>query len=185
MTVKARTRTLLLPAGLAVLLAALVAAALLLVERPDEAGRARREAGVRALSFRPDDVAALTLAPRDGAVVRVERAGAGFRFTSPGGGEASPTAVSGLLDRLAGMRVRSRLPADPAALPSRGLDPPRARVTLLGKDGRSVELDLGDETPFDRNRFGRLGAEILILEDVPAALLDPVPERLLGAAGGG
>jgi hypothetical protein len=58
-------------------------------------------------------------------------------------------------------------------------------VTLLGKDGRSVELDLGDETPFDRNRFGRSGAEILVLEDVPAAVLDPDPQRLLGPAGGG
>jgi hypothetical protein len=46
-------------------------------------------------------------------------------------------------------------------------------------------LDLGDETPFDRNRFGRVGAEILILERVPAAALDPAPERLLGGAGGG
>jgi hypothetical protein len=58
-------------------------------------------------------------------------------------------------------------------------------VTVLGKDGRSAELDLGDETPFDRNRFGRMGGEILILEDVPAAALDPALDRLLGGAGGG
>ncbi|MGA8890563.1 MAG: DUF4340 domain-containing protein, partial [Anaeromyxobacteraceae bacterium] len=137
------------------------------------------------LSLRPDDVAALTLAPRGGAVVRVERAGAGFRMTSPSAGEASPTVVLGLLERIAGMRVRSRLPADPAALSSRGLDPPLVRVTLLGKDGSSVEVDLGDETPFDRNRFGRMGTEILVLEDVPAAVLDPDLQGLLGVAGGG
>lgn len=185
MTVTARARTLALLAGLAALLAALVAVALLLVERPDEAGRARSQAGARALAFRPDDVTALTLEPRGGVAVRVERTGAGFRFTSPSTGEASAAAVLGLLDRIAGIRVRSRLPADPAALPSRGLDPPLVRVTVLGKDGSSAGLELGDETPFDRNRFGRAGAEILILEEVPAAVLDPAPARHLGEAGGG
>jgi len=183
--VTARSRTLALLAGLAALLAALVAAALLLVERPDDAGRTRREVGTRALSFRSDDVTVLTIQQRGGAPVRVERSGAGFRLASPTPGEASPTAVLGLLDRLASIRVRSRLPADPAALAPRGLDPPVARVIVLGKDGGSAELDLGDETPFDRNRFGRMGGEILILEDVPAAALDPALDRLLGGAGGG
>jgi hypothetical protein len=184
-TLTARDRTLALLAGLAALLAALVAAALLGVERPDEAGRTRREAGTRALSFRPDDVAALTIHPRGGVAARIERSGPGWRLTSPAAAEASPAAVLGLLDRLSGIRVRSRLPADPAALSSRGLDPPLSRVTFLGKDGSSAVLDLGDETPFDRNRFGRVGAEILVLEDVPAAALDPAPDRLLGGAGGG
>jgi hypothetical protein len=181
----ARARTLALLAGLAAALAALVAAALLGVERPDEAGHARREAGARALSFRPGDVTSLALEPRGGAATRVERTGAGWRVTSPVAGVASPEAVLDLLDRLAEIRVRARLPADPAALPSRGLDPPLARVIVVGKDGTPAVLDLGDETPFDRNRFGRVGAEILILERVPAAALDPAPERLLGGAGGG
>lgn len=181
----ARSRTLALLAGLAALLAALVTAALLLVERPDEAGRTNRDAGTRALSLQPDDVTVLTMEPRGGPPVRVERSGAGFRLASPAAGEASPAAVLGLLDRLGGIRVRSRFPADPAALASRGLDPPLVRMTVLGKDGRSEVLDLGDETPFDRNRFGRVGGEILILEDVPEAALDPALDRLLGGAGGG
>jgi hypothetical protein len=185
LTVTARSRTLVLAAGLAALLAALVAAALLGVERPDDAGRTRREAGTRALAFRPDDVAALAVHPRGGLATRVERVGAGWRLTSPAPGEASPAAVLGLLDRLTGIRVRSRLAADGVALSSRGLDPPVARVILVGRDGRTAELDLGDETPFDRNRFGRVGGEVLVLEDVPSAVLDPAPDRLLGGAGGG
>jgi hypothetical protein len=183
--VTARIRTLALAGALAALLAALVAAALLGVERPDEAGRARREAGTRALPFRPDDVVGLVIQPRGGAAVRVERAGDGFRLISPDAGEASAAAVLGLLDRLAAVRVRARQPADPASLSSRGLDPPLARVTVIGKGGGSAVLDLGDETPFDRNRFGRMGGEILVLEDVPAALLDPAPHRLLGGGVGG
>jgi hypothetical protein len=184
-TVRARTRTLALAGALGALLAGLVAAALLGVERPDDADRARRASGAQALAFRPDDVVALVIEPRGGAATRVERTGAGFRLTAPAAGEASPAAVLGLLDRLARIRVRARLPADPGALPARGLDPPLARVTVIGKGGSAVELDLGDETPFDRNRFGRTGGEILVLEDVPAAALDPAPDRLLGAAGGG
>ena len=93
--------------------------------------------------------------------------------------------MEGLLERLSEMRVRSTLPADRASLAPRGLEPPASRITLTLRDGRVLALDLGDESPFDRTRFGRRGAEILAIEGVPAAALDPAPDRLLGGPGGG
>lgn len=181
---KARARTLVLAATLAAALVAVVAGALLLVERPDEAARRLHELRTRVLPFLPADVVAVDLSPRGAPDVRLVRSGGGWTL-SPAGGAASVAAVEGLLDRLSGMRVRSTLPADPGALGPRGLEPPASRVEVTLRDGRVLALDLGDENPFDRTRFARRGAEILAVEGVPAAALDPAPDRLLAAPGGG
>ena len=181
---KARARTLWLAAALAALLVALVAGALLGVERPDSAARERQDRDGRALPFRPADVAAISIATRGGPEVRLVRGGAGWTLLPPGG-EASAVAVDGLLERLSGMRVRSAFPTGPGGLASRGLDPPAARLTLTFRDGRELALDLGDESAFDRTRFGRRNGEILAIEGVPDVVLDPAPERLLAPAGAG
>lgn len=181
---KARARTLALAAALAALLAAVVAGALLGVERPDSAARARHDLASRALPFRPADVVAITLAPRGGAEVRLLRGTAGWRLPPPGG-EANAVAVEGLLERLSEMRVRSAAPAGAGGLASRGLDPPATRLTVTLRDGSRLSLDLGDESSFDRARFGSRDGEILAIEGVPDAVLDPSPERLLAPAGAG
>ena len=182
---KARTRTLALAAALAAVLAALIAWALLAVERPDLAARARPDLGRRALPFRPAEVTSLSIAPRGAPEVRLLRGGSGWRLTPPGG-LASTVAVEGLLDRLSEMRVRSAMSAaEPGAMAARGLEPPSSRLTLTLRDGTVLALDLGDESAFDRTRFGRRGAEILAIDGVPPAVLDPGPDRLLAAPGGG
>ena len=181
---KARTRTLALAGALAALLAAVVAGALLQVERPDQAARDRHDRETRALPFQPGEVAALSIAPRGAPGIELVRDGAGW-FRPPPGGRVSTIAVEGLLERLSGMRVRSALPAGQDGLASRGLDPPAARLTLLLRDGTELSLDLGDENPFDRTRFGRRDGQILAIEGVPDAALDPSPERLLTPPTGG
>ena len=181
---KARTRTLALAAALAALLAALVAGALLGVERPDSAARARHDRASRALPFRPADVVAIAIAPRGGAEVRLVREGAGWSFLPPGG-EASAVAVEGLLERLSEMRVRSTAPAGAGGSHPGDSIPPATRLTLTLRDGSRLALDLGDESTFDRARFGRRDGEILAIEGVPDAVLDPSPERLLAPAGAG
>jgi hypothetical protein len=182
--VKARTRTLALAAALAALLAGVIAVALLGVERPDSAAQARHDRDSRALPFGPADVAAITVAPRGAPEVRIVRAGAGWTLL-PAGGEANALAVEGLLERLSDMRLRSAAPAGPGGLASRGLDPPATRLTLMLRNGSELALDLGDESPFDRTRFGRRNGEILAIEGVPEAVLDPSPERLLAPPVGG
>ena len=181
---RSRSRPLAIAASLAVLLAALVAWALLRVERPDQAATSLEDRERRALPFRPGDAVGIAIAPRGSAEVRLERAGPAWRL-SPPGVEANAVAVEGLLEGLAGMRSRSTLPSGPGALAARGLDPPASRVTLTLRDGTRLSLDLGDENPFDRTRFGLRDGRILAVEGVPAAALDPARDRLLAPPGGG
>jgi hypothetical protein len=179
--VRARSRIAWAAAALGLLFAGMVAWALLAVERPDAAARAARERASLALPFVPGDVTAVTITPRSAPEVGLERTPDGWRLTAPTRGPAGALAVEGLLERLATMRVRTSLPADPGALAVRGLAPPVARLRLALRDGRTLDLDLGDESPFDRTRFGRAGGEIRVIEGVPAAAVDPAPETFQAA----
>jgi hypothetical protein len=162
----------------------MVAWAILAVEEPDAAARATRERDTRALPFAPGEVTAVAIVPRSAPELRLERTAEGWRLLSPTVGSATALAVEGLLERLAGMRVRTSLPTDPGALAASGLDPPAARLTLTLGGGRTVGIDLGDESAFDRTRFGRAGGEIQVIEGVPAAAVDPNPDAFLAAPAG-
>ena len=181
---RARSRIVWVAAALGALFAALVAWAILAVERPDAAARATHERDARALPFSPADVAALAVAPRRGPELRLERTADGWRLLAPDPGAAAALAVEGFLDRLSAMRVRASLPADAGALAARGLDPPAARLTLTLTDGRTLALDLGEESAFDRTRFGRNGERVLVIDGVPSAAVDPSPEAFLASPAG-
>lgn len=180
----ARSRTAWTAAALGAFFAAMVAWAILAVEGPDDAARATHERDTRALPFAPGDVTAVAIAPRSAPGLRLERTAEGWRLLSPTVGAATSLAVEGLLERLSTMRVRTSLPADPSALAARGLDPPAARLTLTLTDGRTLALDLGDESPFDRTRFVRTGEEIRVIDGVPAAAVDPSPDAFLASPTG-
>jgi hypothetical protein len=180
----ARSRTAWTAAVLGALFAAMVAWAILAVEGPDAAALATHERDTRALPFIPGDVTAVAIAPRNAPELRLERTTEGWRLLSPAEGAATALAVEGLLDRLSAMRVRTSLPDAPGALGARGLDPPAARLTLTLAGGRTLALDLGDESPFDRTRFGRAGGEIRVIEGVPAAAVDPSPDAFLALPAG-
>ena len=177
----ARSRTVWTVAVLGALFAAMVAWAILAVEGPDATARLAHDRDTRALPFAPGDVTAVAIAPRSAPELRLVRAAGGWRLLSPAEGVATTLAVEGLLDRLSAMRVRTSLPADPGALAARGLDPPAARLTLTLEGGKTLSLDLGDESAFDRTRFGRGVGEILVIEGVPAAAVDPGPDAFLAA----
>jgi hypothetical protein len=180
----ARSGTVWTAAALGAFFAAMVAWAILAVEGPDDAARATHERDTRALPFAPGDVTAVAIAPRSAPELRLERTAEGWRLVSPTVGAATAQAVERLLERLSAMRVRTSLPADPGALAARGLEPPASRLTLTFTDGRTLALDLGDESPFDRTRFGRAGGEIRVIEGVPAAAVDPSPDAFLALPAG-
>ncbi len=182
---KASRRPVLLAAALAAGFAALVAFALLRVERPDEAARARHDAETRVLPFAPGDVTAVGVAPRSGPAVRLERSGDAWRLVSPRAEPASAAAVEGFLERLGAIRLRATLPAGTKGEGAPGLDPPAARLTLELRDWSSRTLDVGEENPFDRTRYVRGGGRIGLATGVPDALLDPDLDRRLAPPGGG
>lgn len=182
---KASHRPVVLAAALAAGFAALVAYALLRVERPDEAARARHEAEARALSFAPGEVLAIAITTRAGTAIRIERVGEAWRLASPRAEAASAPAVDGLLERLGAIRLRATLPAGTKGDAAPGLDPPAARVVLALRDGSTRTLDVGDENPFDRTRYVRAGGRTGLAAGVPDALLDPGLDRQLAPPGGG
>ncbi len=179
----ARRRTLAIAAALAAAVVALVATALLGVERPDEAARARHDLDARALAVDPARVTSVSLERAGAAPLRLSRDAAGWRVE--GAGAAAPGSVERLVAELAAMRVRGRFPADPGALSSRGLSPAPSRVRVVLADGTTRELEIGDPSPFDRSRFCRRGAEILAVDAVPDAAVTPSADRFLPAPGGG
>jgi hypothetical protein len=179
----ARSRTTWAAVALGALFVAMVAWAFLSVQAPESAARATHERDSRVLRFTPGEVQDVAIAPRSAPGVRLARTARGWRLLAPAEGPASALAVEGFLDRLAEMRVRATVPSEPGTAASRGLDPPAARLTLTLRDGTTLALDLGDESPFDRTRFGRSGGEIRVIEGVPAAALDPVPGAFQAGSG--
>lgn len=165
---KAASRQVVLVAVLAAVLALVVAAAVRWVARPEEAASSRSARDASALPFRPGDATALVVTTRDGNARRLE-------------GEAA----ADLLGAVSRIRVRTRLPPGPDGLASSGLDPPVARITVELRSGAALTLDLGDPNPFDRTRFGRRDGDLLVLDGVPDALLDPAAGEADRPARGG
>jgi hypothetical protein len=171
----ARSRVAWAAVALGALFVGMVAWALFGVERPENAARAAQERDSRVLAFSPGEVVAIAIVPRSGAEVRLTRVGDGWQFAAPATGPAGALAVEGFLDRLGAMRVRSAMPAGSPLAPL-GLDPPASRLTLTLRNGRTLSLDLGDESPFDRARYARAGGEVRVIEGVPPAAVDPSPD---------
>jgi hypothetical protein len=174
----ARSRTIWVAAALAILFAALVAWALFTVERPENVARAGQERATRVLSFSPAEVTSISISPTGRRETRLVRTADGWREISPADGPAAALPVEGFLDRLSSMRVRGAPLADAGP---RGLAPPVSRVVLSLRDGRTLALELGDEIPFDRTRYGRINEEIRVIEGVPPAAVDPAPDAFRSA----
>jgi hypothetical protein len=168
--------------ALGALFAGMVAWALLSVERPETAARATRDRESRVLPFSPGDAVAVSITPRSGPAIQLERTREGWRFLSPSPGPASALAVEGFLGRLAAIRARSTLPpggAMPAAL---GLEPPVARLAVTLREGPPLGIDLGDESPFDGTRYCRSAGAIQLVEGTPPAAVDLVPDAFRAGA---
>ena len=192
----AQARLALGSAALLAAVAALVAAAWLLAGRRDEAARQAR-ADARPLSFAPAGVqeaiveGAAGTAPyrlsRGRPAWRISLAGGAAADRTPADGPADAAAVERLLAELAALRPRAAIPEPLPPLPAVGLDPPRARVTLVLERGSRLVLELGDDHPFDRSVHARVRsegrpatppAELLLLPPGSRERLAPDPSAL-------
>ncbi len=97
------------------------------------------------LSFSETDVATLTITPRDGPAVSLERATEGWRLTAPIESRAASSVVENLFGSLRSLRAVEFVPQTGAeAEASRGLTPPAFELVLAGA-GEPLILRLGDE----------------------------------------
>jgi hypothetical protein len=169
--VKARTRIAVGTALAAAVLAALVMAARLGVEDPDERARRARAEEARVLDVPAAGVVGVevSLGPE---AIRLRRDADGWRMLAPEEGPADGAAVDALLERLRGLRRRAGVAAgrDPAVY---GLAPPRGHVLLTLSGGRTAALDLGDDAPVGGAFYARLGGEILVVAGSASSLLPP------------
>lgn len=121
------------------------------------------------------DVTALTIRPRSGDVVRLERSAEGWRLSSPIEARAAEAAVRNLLSALRALRAVDFLAdrgADAEA--GRGLAPPAWQIEIEREDEPVVlrlgnEVDVGDKTLVAASIAGE--AQIyLVASHVPAGL---------------
>jgi hypothetical protein len=203
--VSAQARLAVGSAALLAAVAALVAAAWLLAGRRDEAARQARE-DARPLAIAPAGVVEVLVEGGAGpAAYRLSRgrpawrispagspAAAGAPSEAPPGAPADAEAVERLLAELAGLRPRTEIREPLPPLPAVGLEPPRARVTLVLERGSRLVLELGDEHPFDRSVHARVRSEgrpaappagILLLPPGSRERLAPDPSSLRADAG--
>jgi hypothetical protein len=169
--VKARARIAAGTALAAAALAALVVAARLGVEDPDERARRARAEEARVLDVPAAGVVGIevSLGPDR---IRLRRDADGWQMLAPEEGPADGAAVDALLDRLRGLRRRAGVAAgrDPAVY---GLAPPRGRAILTLADGRTAALDLGDDAPVGGAFYARRDGEVLAVAGTAASLLPP------------
>lgn len=149
--------------------------------------RARRlEEGV--FPFDAAEVAEIDLA--SGARVALEEGGP--RLRAPVDAPADPTAVGALLDRILAARWGRRLSIPAESLAAYGLDPPRGIATVRARDGRSVTIAFGAETPAGKSVYlreaagaGRAGVGAESIARVLSEGAETLRERRLIASGAG
>ncbi len=182
---KARARTAVATLGLAAATAAVVAWAVLGVERRDRAAQERRDRVERVFAFAPGDVQEVMVESERGRVV-VARAGANWKLVSPAPAEADGGAVDLLVERLAGLRRKGEAApaAEADAQPARfGLDHPFLKVTVKLRGGQEETLAVGRENGFDGSHFARAGAgPVVLVSPSDRHLLDRTAEELTARA---
>ena len=121
--------------------------------------------------FEPDDVATIDITRND-KTLSLRRENGEWRLTAPLKDRADPDAVDRLLSALRSIDIRDREPnRDPQNFPESGLEPPRVRIALGGRE--NVVVDLGAETALPNEIFAKLGGQQAIVR-IPSNILELV-----------
>ncbi len=112
-------------------------------------------------SFKKDDVKQFVVTAK-GETTTVVRDGtgkdAGWRIASPIQTDAENLSVDALVDKVAGLK-RKRSAGTPSDLAQFGLGKPRVQIVLTLESGKTEELDVGDDNPFDGTIFAKRGGD--------------------------
>ncbi|MGE0385307.1 MAG: DUF4340 domain-containing protein [Gammaproteobacteria bacterium] len=145
--------------GLAILVAALAAVAIL---RP---GRHAAPEAPPLTAIAADAVQSIVVDRPGQPQARLERDGAAWRLRAPYQGPAEQTRVQALLD-LARERASTPIQAGGGELARFGLAPPKATVHL-----GSATIEIGDSHPLDGRRYVRTGGQVRLVTDNAYPLL--------------
>ncbi len=102
-------------------------------------------------TFKKDDVQKLTVTTK-GQTTVVERDGTDWKITAPIQTRADKMPVDAIVDKLAGLK-RKRAIDNPTDLKQYGLLAPRIRIGVTLTDGKTAELQIGDDNGYDGTLF--------------------------------
>ena len=145
-----------------------------------EGGKRREEAAEEAkklFQFEKEEVKSISLTRSDGSII-LEKENGSWKLVAPIEAKADEAAVDGLASELSSTLLERSLESSPVDWKDYGLEIPNLKITVGLKDGRRLNLELGDKDFNQASVFGRVPhlAKVLVL---PASLYTTVDKELL------
>jgi len=106
-----------------------------------------------------DQIQALTLEKPGSEPIALKRAGSKWSLTGPRTLPADQDAVSSLVSTFASLNADKVLEDKPASVDQYGLTKPSFSITATKKDGKTVKLLVGDETPTSSGSYAELAGD--------------------------
>ena len=106
-----------------------------------------------------DQIQSLTIEKLGSEPIELKRAGAKWSITEPGALPADQDAVSSLVSTFASLNADKLLEDKATALDQYGLTKPSLSVTATKRDGKTVKLLVGDETPTNSGSYAELAGD--------------------------
>ncbi len=145
-----------------------------------EGGKRREEAAEEAkklFQFEKEEVKSISLTRSDGSII-LEKENGSWKLVAPIEAKADEAAVDGLASELSSTLLERSLESSPVDWKDYGLENSNLKITVGLKDGRRLNLELGDKDFNQASVFGRVPhlAKVLVL---PASLYTTVDKELL------
>ena len=132
-----------------------------------EGGKKREEAAEQAkklFQFDKEEVNSISL-DRDSGSITLKKENGGWKLVAPIEAKADETAVDGLASELSSTQVERSLEPGPVDWKDYGLENPNLKISVGLKDGRRLDLELGNKDFNQDSVFGRIPhlAKVLVL----------------------
>lgn len=153
-----KQKTLALLAALAATAGALGSYAWYGVYRKGEVEKTEKDRADTLFTFTKDEVKQVAVTAK-GETTTIAREGKdAWTITSPIKTPAEKLSVDSLVDKIAGLK-RKRVVTGPADPKEYGLQSPRIKIVLTLNSGKTSELDVGDDNPYDGTLFAKRGGD--------------------------
>src|SRR5215470_10242846 len=106
-----------------------------------------------------DQIQALTIEKLGSEPIELKRTGSKWSISGPKAWPADQDAVSSLVSTFASLTADKVLEDKPASIDQYGLTKPSLSVTAIKKDGKTVKLLVGDDTPTSSGSYAELAGD--------------------------